>query len=356
MSDFLQQIKNRTDLVKDYIRQSDFADKVAPNSLKEGVLLYPRRGGKLLRPAIMMLACEAVGGDTNLVIPAAAAMELSHTWTLVHDDIIDNDDMRRKGASAHAHYRSQFKDKISDPIILENFSKSMAILVGDLQQAWATNLLNKLNGKIDNELFNYLVDELTAGWLVGVLEGEALDVEYAQLPIAQVTDEMIINMLTQKTASTFAFAGKAGALIGLDQLDLDNKLVQSVERACLYAGIAFQIKDDVLGVIGDEDKLGKPVGSDIKEGKRTLLITHAYAKSAPDQQAILSKILGKADAGLQEIETVKNIIINSGSIEYVENLANNYIDKAKLALGDLPESQAKDLLNRWVDFMTNRVY
>lgn len=356
MSDFLLEINSRTALVRDYIRQNTFCDKIAPDYLKEGVLLYPSRGGKMLRPAIVLLACEAVGGDVNLAIPAAAAMEISHIWTLVHDDIIDNDDLRRSGPSVHAYYRDKFKHLIADSVKLEEFSKSMAILTGDLQQAWATNLLNNLNGKLNGTLFKFLIDDLTAGWIIEVVEGETLDVEYSQMAIGDVSDEMLLNMLTKKTASTFAFAGRIGSLIGLNKLDLDNNLVRTIEDICLNAGLAFQLKDDILGIMGTEKQLGKPIGSDIKEGKRTLIITHAYARANDQQKRMIEGILGNPQATNQEVKQLWELAQSLGSIEYIENLANNYIDKAKSALNGLPESNAKTLLNQWIDFMTNRLY
>ena len=354
MEDFLAEIKKRANKVENYINNSDFVQNIAPDYLKAGVMLYPSHAGKMLRPAIVMLACEAVGGNCGLVVPAAAAMEISHIWTLVHDDIIDNDDLRRGTLSVHAYYRNKFKHQINDKKKLEEFSRNIAILVGDLQQAWATNIFNNLSKTLDVTLFNYLLNELTAGWIVKVAEGEATDVEYALKKFENIDDTMILNMILKKTASTFAFAGKMGALIGLNKLDLNHNLVVAIEDVCLNAGMAFQLRDDILGIMGNEKQLGKPIGSDIKEGKRTLIMTHAYNKADESQKQLISNVLGNPLATDEEIDKIRNLTQDLGSIRHVENLADEYITKSKLALTKLPNSNAKNLFKQWIDFMINR--
>ena len=329
MKDFLEEIKKRTTKVEDYINNNDFCKNISPDYLKEGVMLYPRNAGKMLRPAITMLAYEVMGGNNDLIVPAAAAMEISHIWTLVHDDIIDNDDLRRGDLSVHAYYKNKFKHQIDDEKKLEEFSRSIAILVGDLQQAWAINVFNNLSKTLDSKLFNFLLDELTAGWVVKMAEGETLDIEYALNNFDDIDDAMILNMVLKKTASTFAFAGKIGALIGLNKLDLNNDLVVTIEDICLNAGIAFQLKDDVLGIMGTEKQLGKPIGSDIKEGKRTLIVVHAYNKADESQKQFIKNILNNPKATDEEINRIRNLVQSLGSIKYVEELADDYIKKAK---------------------------
>lgn len=355
MKDFLIEIKKRTNKVEDYINNNDFCNNIAPDYLKEGVMLYPSNTGKMLRPAIIMLACEVMGGDSELAVPAAAAMEISHIWTLVHDDIIDNDDLRRGELSVHAYYKDKFKHQINDEKKLEEFSRNIAILVGDLQQAWATNIFNDLNKTLDIKLFNFLLNELTAGWIVKVIEGETLDVEYALKNFDDIEDDVILNINLKKTASTFAFAGKMGALIGLNKLDLNNDLVVAIEDICLNAGIAFQLKDDVLGIMGNEKQLGKPIGSDIKEGKRTLIMSHAYGKADKLQKELLKNILSSSRVTDEEINKIRNLVQDLGSIKYVENLADEYIAKAELALAKLPDSNPKNLFKQWINFMINRI-
>jgi geranylgeranyl diphosphate synthase type I len=354
MIDLKTELDEKARLVADYILNSPFKSQLAPKYIADGAVLYTQRGGKMLRPAILMLACEAAGGDSRLALPAAAAIEMSHTWTLVHDDLIDNDDLRRGGPSVHAYYRELNRPKIKDSAELEQYARSMAMLVGDLQQAWAMSMINELSDKVDIEVFRYIIREMTNYWVPKVMAGEALDVEYSKLSFDEVTEEMILGMLAQKTASTFGFAGQAGAMIGINKLDKEHPTVKTIQQICLDAGLAFQLRDDILGIVGDEKELGKPVGSDIREGKKTVIIAHAYRSANPEQKQKLLSVLGNEKAGEAEVAEVHTILKELGSLDYVEQLTNTYADKARTALNNLADSRAKQLFDRWIDFIVNR--
>ncbi len=192
----LSNFKDRTEKVRNYISNSQFGQKLSPDYIREGAQLYFSRGGKMLRPAILLLACEAVGGKTDLAVPAAAAMEMSHIWTLVHDDILDNDDLRRGGPSVHAYYKEKFKGLISADE-LDEWSRNTAILVGDIQQAWAVSLMTELDNRIKPDLFRFLIKDLT-NWAATVLEGEMLDVEYSKQDFDKVDEQMVLDMLIKK--------------------------------------------------------------------------------------------------------------------------------------------------------------
>jgi len=179
-------------------------------------------------------------------------------------------------------------------------------------------------------------------------------VQYAWQPLSKVTEAMILDMLDKKTASTFALAGKTGALIGLNKLDLEHPIVVQLEKLCRDAGLAFQLQDDVLGIIGNQDELGKPIGSDIREGKKTIIVVHAYSKANHEQRDILENILGKNDATLDEINQVKQLLIDLGGIDYVRELANNYIKSAQEALVALPDHPVREYFKDWINFMINR--
>ncbi len=145
-------------------------------------------------------------------------------------------------------------------------------------------------------------------------------------------------------------------MIGLNQLELNNKLVKALEDLCFNAGIAFQLRDDVLGVLGDEKQLGKPIGSDVKEGKKTVIAVYAYHRANDNQKKLITSILGNSDADFDQVNKVHKLFSDLGSIKYVEDLASNYIEKAKTALAILPESSAKLLLSQWIDFMIKRMF
>ncbi|MFA5270311.1 MAG: polyprenyl synthetase family protein [Patescibacteria group bacterium] len=355
MIDLKTELQEKARLVADYILNSPFRSQLSPKYVDDGAVAYTIRGGKMLRPAILLLACEAAGGDPKLALPAAAAIEMSHTWTLVHDDLIDNDDLRRGGPSLHAYYRQLNRPGIKDSVELEQYARSMAMLVGDLQQAWAISMINELSDKVDVEVFRYIIRELTNYWVPRVMSGQALDLDYSRLPFDQVTEEMIVDMLDRKTASTFGFAGQAGAMIGINRLDKEDPTVKAIQQICLDAGLAFQLRDDVLGVVGDEKELGKPIGSDIREGKKTLIIAHAYRTATVQQRELLLSVLGNELATDDEVEQVHTILKELGSIDYTESLAKKYADQARKVLDQLPDSRAKGLFEQWVDFIVNRI-
>jgi geranylgeranyl diphosphate synthase type I len=356
MVDLQTEIQEKARLVADYILRSPFKDQLQPEYMARGAELYTARGGKMLRPVILMLACEAAGGDPKVALPAAAAIEMSHTWTLVHDDLIDNDDMRRGGPSVHAYYREKSKGLVKNKAELEQYARSLAMLVGDLQQAWAMSMINELGDQVNVEVFRYIIREMTNYWVPRVMAGEALDVEYSKRSFDEVTEEMILDMLARKTASTFGFAGQAGAMIGINRLDKEHPLVKAIQQICLDAGLAFQLRDDVLGIVGDEKELGKPVGSDIREGKRTVIVSHAYRAASDEQRKLLLSVLGNEEATTAEVAKVHTILEELGSLEYTEELARKYAEKARLALAALPDSRAKDLFNQWVNFIIQRTH
>ncbi|OGB85320.1 hypothetical protein A2994_01660 [candidate division Kazan bacterium RIFCSPLOWO2_01_FULL_48_13] len=355
MIDLQAELQEKSRLIADYILNSPFKSQITPKYIADGAGLYTLRGGKMLRPAILMLACEAAGGDPKLALPAAAAIEMSHTWTLVHDDLIDNDNLRRGGPSVHAYYRELNRPKIKDSAELEQYARSMAMLVGDVQQAWAMSMINELSDQVNTEVFRYIIREMTNYWVPRVMSGEALDLEYSQLSLDEVTEEMILGMLAQKTASTFGFAGQAGAMIGINKLDKQHPTVQTIQQICLEAGLAFQLRDDILGIVGDEKELGKPVGSDIREGKKTVIIAHAYRVADASQKQLLLSVLGNERASAVEVERVHTILKELGSIDYAASVANKYAGQARAALNKLSDSRARQLFGKWIDFIVNRI-
>lgn len=354
-NDFLTELKTKGQLVTDYILNYPAIQKIGPDYLREGVLFYVKKGGKRLRPALLMWACEAMGGDPKKALPAAAAIELSHTWTLVHDDIIDNDDQRRGGPSLHAYYRETWRDRVA-PDNLDAWSRNLAMLAGDIQQAIATSMLSSLDRSLNPELINRLVNDLTTGWVTEVLGGETLDVEYSLLPLDQIKEADILAMLNQKTASTLAWCVKAGALIGLNKWEPEQPTVKLLEAICRKAGLAFQLHDDILGIMGNPAELGKPVGSDIREGKRTVIVAYAYQHANSGQQAILRSILGKTTASVTEIEQVKKLLVDLGGIDYTRKLAEDYTSQAVELLEDLPASPIQEKFKELVNFITQRNY
>lgn len=355
MTDLLRAVAERQRWVLDYLFEQDLA--LPHPHLHDAVYHYLKAGGKSLRPAVLLFACGMVGGDERSALPAAAAVELYHTFTLVHDDIIDNDDLRRGQSTVHAEFTRRAYRELGYPdATAKHYGLSMAILAGDMQQGWAVANLPRLHHEfgVPAELALNIVAELF-GRVQGLLiAGETLDIVYAQTPPEQLTSAQVIDMLWRKTGALYEFAGRAGAAIGLHE---PNLYAPEVERVAAFAGkcgTAFQIQDDILGIVGDETRLGKPVGSDIREGKRTLIVLESLPHLTSAQRTFLLRTLGDAGATHTAIEEAISLLRIGGGIETAQQMAQSMIQDALLLLEPLPQSPYKTLLTAWARYMIER--
>lgn len=350
-NDFLTELREKGQMTTDYILNYPAVAKVAPDYLREGVLFYVRKGGKRLRPALTLWACELVGGKAEQALPAAAAIEMSHTWTLVHDDIIDNDDQRRGGPSMHAYFRDHLRSQVP-PESLESLARGLAMLVGDVQQSLAISMINQL--KTDSQIIQWLIDDLSINWVPEVLRGETTDIEYTWKNWSAVNEPMVLDMLAAKTASTFIWSARTGALVGLGKLELDHPWVKALEAICWNAGLAFQLQDDILGIVGKAEELGKPIGSDIREGKKTVIAVYAYQQASAEQRQQLQAVLGNPQASTAEIAATRDLLVKLGGIDHTGKLMIDYATAATQALTALPDRPAKQYFKEWIDFITER--
>lgn len=353
----LNELDRRKTWVKDYLQQDEYRKRFRPAHIHDAVYSYINMGGKSLRPAVLMLACGAVGGDEKIALPAAAAVEVYHTWTLVHDDVIDRDERRRGAPTVHTEFTERAKHDFGwEQSEAAHYGLTIAILAGDIQQAWSISLLNELYTKqgLDPALAIQLSQELLTYVESTLVEGETLDVQFCKDDIDKFNEAMIIDMLWRKTGVLYEFAGRAGAAIGLQDPDPQNPLVKAIATFCSKCGTAFQIQDDILGILGDEKRLGKPVGSDIREGKRTLLTYQALRSADAATNTRLQSILGNTAATTAEIQIAVDIMRELDVINYAYKIAQRYVDDALTALEIVPESDYKALLRLWADYLIQR--
>jgi geranylgeranyl diphosphate synthase, type I len=353
--DFIQEIKVREPLVTGVFNQERYQRSFRPAPLYQAVYSYLMRPAKRLRPGILLLSCRAVGGNEEQALLAAAAVEVYHTWTLVHDDIIDNDSKRRGLPTVHEEIRQAALTWGCTEGEAVQMGRNIAILAGDLQHAWSVRLLLDscelgVSLPVIVDLVRHLEDNLTNG----LVAGEALDVLFATKPICELTEADVLEMLELKTGVLYEFAAVAGASIGLGQTATQNQIIARLGRFARQCGTAFQLQDDILGIIGNEKLLGKAVGSDIREGKRTTIVLHAYRNAAAEEQRFLKKTLGNETASEQEVEEVRRILIDNKGIEYTRKLAKSIASQAMEELIALPASRYKELLLTWAKYVVNR--
>ncbi|MFQ6014273.1 MAG: polyprenyl synthetase family protein [Anaerolineae bacterium] len=349
----------RRDKVYNYLTARKYAQRFAPEHIRNSVYSYIQLGGKSLRPIVLLLSCGAVGGDEDKALPAAAAVEVYHTWTLVHDDIIDRDEKRRGHLSLHAEFRERAIRELGyTETEARHYGISIAMLAGDVQQGWSVSLLCELYSEksIDPRVVLYLIDNLKMQVQSTLVEGETLDIQYSKLPVKSLDQRLIIDMLWKKTGVLYEFAGRAGAMIGLNSCDSNNVLVKELSAFASKCGIAFQLQDDILGIVGDEDLLGKPVGSDIREGKRTTIVHYALSQANSHEKAKLLDILGREEATTDEITEVVHLLQRLGGIEFTKNLAKSYVNQAIPHLDCIPNSRYKDLLSMWAEYLITREF
>jgi len=313
----------------------------------ENLKKFTLSSGKRIRPILFYFGYVLAGGK-NIVeaLKTSIAIELAHSCFLIHDDIIDQDDFRRGDLSMHYKYEKSFADKLKEKK-LEHFGISMGIIVGDLASTFGYEILINSDFSLDLKIkaigrLNYII--------ANTIAGEALDVILAEHPNIKI--DRIFEMQKYKTAKyTIEGPLHLGAILA----GADEKFLESLSRFAVPVGIAFQIQDDIIGIFGDEKKIGKPVGSDIKEGKKTFLISKALEKANDDQKNILNSALGNKNISVEDVDKVRNIIVKTGSLEFSKTKARELIDGAKKSLNDLDISEEnKKFLCDLADFIAGR--
>jgi geranylgeranyl diphosphate synthase type II len=291
-----------------------------PAELYEPIKYILSLGGKRMRPALLLMACDFFGGDVNKAISPALAIEVFHNFTLMHDDIMDNAPLRRGKTTVH-----------------EKWNKNVGILSGDVMLIEGYKLMMNVDEHLLRPILNIFNE--TA---VGVCEGQQLDMEFETRNDVNIHE--YINMIRLKTAVVLGGALKIGALIG----GADEKDAILLHAFGEQLGVAFQLQDDILDVYGDPEKFGKQVGGDIISNKKTYLLLKALELANVSQKADLNQWLSASPSDSDPKEKVAAVteIYNQLQIRrYAEEAMQAYADKAFAALDaiNLPEDRKQYL-------------
>lgn len=332
ISDFKMKIDEEIGRFLDF-ELSQNKERGVPEELSEAVELiriYIIRGGKRLRPFLFYKTYELSGRAEDLeeALKVSMALEFLHAYFLIHDDIIDCDGLRHNGLAMHKQYEEQYAGKVVEKD-LEHFGVSMAILAGDLLSSWVYRVISTSNLDSEKKLKAIQkISEITSDTLAGEMIDQTLGIG------SSFEEDLIFKVFDYKTARyTVAAPFELGAILA----GASHEEIEYILRFAIPLGIAFQIKDDIIGLLGDGNKIGKPVGSDIKEGKKTLLMSFAVENaSAGDKEYLLSR-LGKKDLSQGEIEEVRGIIRKCGALEYAENKIAQFADAFRGNLEDKSE-------------------
>ena len=306
-----------------------YIENEKPDNLIEASRQYPYAGGKRMRPAMVIVSAGAVGGNKEKAIPFAAAIEYIHNFTLIHDDLMDGDEMRRGMVTSHVKY-----------------GMPTAILAGDALFAKAFDIIAGLD--VSSDVMRKVL-KVTSVAVWDLARGQQMDVNNENGE--EVSMEEYIETIRLKTSVLFAAGAAGGALIG----GADDKTVEAVHSYAMSLGVAFQMFDDVLGIIGDPKVTGKSAGNDIRKGKSTVMVTHALKNiSDPNVLKEFRSILGDLKASEKKIQRAREILDSTGSIKYAISLAEDYVKEAMAKLDILPESKDKEFMLALAEFAMKR--
>jgi len=280
-------------------------------------------GGKRIRPALLLLTSKMLGDESRMTIRLAAVVEFIHNATLVHDDVIDAADTRRGRPSANSHW-----------------GNSMTVLAGDwlYMQSFAVALAEK-----NLEVLNTLIDITQK-----MVEGELL--QLTLLGKSEITERQLLDVVERKTAYLFSGCTKLPAIAA----GMNHGSAERLAEIGKSLGMAFQLVDDLLDLTSSKDVLGKPVASDLKEGKMTLPVLFAINNGRPEDKIKVKTVLD--ERGFQSVDRAEilGLVERSDGLERTRNLADQYARRAIELLSEFPPSIYRDAMIRIPEFILGR--
>ncbi len=279
--------------------------------------------GKMLRPMLVLLAGKASGSDelSEAHVTIATVVEMVHMATLVHDDVLDEAELRRKGATIN-HLRGN----------------EAAVLLGDYLISHSYHLCSSLDSQFASRTIARTTNQVCEGELLQIDNRNNLD----------LSEDVYLQIISRKTASLCATC----CLLGATLSNAPQAQITAMESYGLALGVAFQIQDDILDLVGDAGTVGKTLGIDIEKQKMTLPVIHFLANAPLEHQSLLRSLISSRDA--DKMERIRNLILPSRSIEYARDRARQLVDQARAALKVLPESDARRVLDTMAEFVVDR--
>ncbi len=280
-------------------------------------------GGKRIRPAVLLMAARMAGYTGERAVLYASVVEFIHSATLVHDDVIDEAELRRGRQAAHARWGNHLTVLFGDFLYL----KSMAL-------ALTQDTLDVIR----------LLCDVT----LRIVEGEIY--QLTKQGAVDLTEEEHFDIVRRKTAHLFAGSARIGGMLG----PTSREQQEALWEYGFNIGMAFQLVDDLLDFTGDEAALGKPVGGDLREGKLTLPVIHLVAQGDGHARALVGKIVRERTATLDEWRQLRALLTQTRSIDYAYNTALDFVERAKRALRVFPASEPREALLFLPDYVVSR--
>lgn len=302
---------------------------------KEPTIIYEpfryamTQGGKRIRPILTILTSAMFGTTIEKVLDLSLAIEILHNFTLVHDDIMDESPLRR--------------NKLT---VFKKYNIPLAIITGDLMVGFAYSLLPKSKENKNSDL----IYEIFNKGLIDVCEGQALDMEFNSRNDITVND--YFDMISKKTSSLLETA----CLIGAYFSDANQNEINIIKDFAYHLGIAFQLQDDLLDLTAVESQLGKKIGQDIVEGKKTYFIIRTKELANEEKDILLIEKFYKNNGLKNEVNEMIELIKKLGIIEEANRIIDDNFNKCKILLRQLPKNQYNDMLDMIIDKLNKRRY
>ncbi len=313
-------------IFEDYLKKE--LKYIKPENLYNPVKYLLESGGKRLRPIIALNVSELLGGKISDTLPAAAALEIFHNFTLAHDDIMDNSMLRR-----------------GKKTINSKWDNNTGILSGDVMLIISYEVLNQYQ----DSKYIHLSKKLTEISRL-VCEGQQADMDFASKN--DITENEYFEMIKNKTAVLIGCSFMFGGIVA-EANDLNTNLLYEIG---LNLGIAFQLEDDLLDCFGDQEKFGKKIGGDIIEKKKTLLYLFTNSKLESEKKLEFEKIFNSNEIEeSKKINSIKSFYETSGALEYLKNKVRVYFNEAKMLIDKLElDNDTKKKLNLFCETLLNR--
>ena len=310
--------------------------------------------GKKIRAALVKLGYDACRHESSPVSPkpegifqAAGSVEILHNAFLIHDDIVDHSDLRRSAPTVHKQIASAARPLFGSEAEALEYGAAVALNYGDTGQALAQELLIA-SGFPDRVLLKAV--KLLSDVTIETVTGQLLDVEH--VPLADLTEDLVLKIHEFKTAH---YTVMLPLMMGATLADASDEVLAGIRSYAIPIGIAFQIQDDSLGLYGDESILGKPVDSDVKEGKKTLLFVHAYKEASPADQEFLRRVHGNPELLPGDLDRVRAIVTNSGALAKSEAFAKELVEKGRPFIPAISQTeQWQRILGGLADYFISR--
>jgi geranylgeranyl diphosphate synthase type I len=299
-----------------------------PATLHQPVWELLDRGGKRFRPALAFVFCKAVGGQERKALAAAAAVEILHNMTLIHDDIEDQSELRRGKPCIHIMFGVPTAINTGDAMLIKVFEAAAD---------------GPLSAQVKNELVRRFAERSFQ-----ITRGQALEFELNKRQT--FTEQDVIEVLQNKTAALVALACEAGAIAG----GASRSELSAAARFGESTGVGFQIIDDLLNVTGDVRKYGKEIGGDIREGKRTIMAAHLVQSASADARDRFMRMLGNQAISQGDISQAIDMYRNHGSLEYAKRMADSYVHDGLQALKRLSKTDSREMLDAIARFLVQR--